>query len=430
MNSTPPIRHDPYAALRFRDFRLLLTGRFFTSLGDQMLSFAVGWELWLRTRSELALGLVGLVQVIPIILFSLPAGHVADQHNRKKIVLVTQSLLAMCALGLALLSYAEGPLVLIYLCLFGIGLARAFNSPATSTLLPQTVPPAVFTSAATWSSSAWQLAAIIGPAFAGLFVALLDSVTLIYVLDAAAGGIFLVLVILIRGRTLALSRKAATWESLAEGLRFIRGTKVILAAITLDMFAVLFGGAVTLLPVFATDILKVGPEGLGMMRAAPSVGALLMAITLAHMPPFQHAGRTLLLAVAGFGVATIVFGLSRSFALSLLMLVSLGGLDNISVVIRSSLLLTYTPDHMRGRTSAVNSIFISASNELGGFESGLTAALFGPVLAVIGGGIGTILVVLAVARFWPEMRHLKTLDAPAPAADSSAAVQPTSAPAR
>jgi MFS family permease len=409
------MRRDPYAALRFQDFRLLLVGRFITSLGDQMLSFAIGWELWLRTHNELALGLVGLVQVVPIIVFSLPAGHVADQHNRKRIVLVTQILLTICSLGLALLSFLQGSLVLVYLCLAGIGMARAFNSPATSTLLPQTVPPSIFTSAATWSSSAWQLASVIGPSLAGLLVALSNRVTVIYVLDAVACITFFILVILIKGRPLALSRKAPTRESLAEGMRFIRNTKVILAAITLDMFAVLLGGAVTLLPVYATDILRVGPEGLGLLRTAPSIGALIMALLLAHLPAFQHAGRTLLFAVTGFGVVTIVFGVSTVFWLSVVMLVLLGGLDNISVVIRSTLLLTYTPDEMRGRTSAVNSIFISASNELGGFESGLTAALVGPVLAVVGGGIGTILVVLAVTKLWPEMRGLKTLDAPAAA---------------
>jgi len=409
---TPSPQRDPYAALRFLDFRLLLAGRFISSLGNQMLSFAIGWELWLRTQSALALGLVGLVQVVPVVVFSLPAGHVADQYNRRRIVLITQVLLAMCSLGLALLSFFQGPIILIYVCLFGIGMARAFNDPAASTLLPQTVPPAIFTSAATWSSSAWQLAAIIGPALAGLLVALLNSVTIIYVLDALAAFTFLVLVFLIKGRQLALSRKAATLDSLAEGLRFIRSNKVILAALTLDMFAVLFGGAVTLLPIYATNILMVGPTGLGLLRAAPSIGALIMALLLAHLPPFRHAGRTLLLAVTGFGIATILFGLSTSFWFSMLMLALLGALDNISVVIRATLILTRTPDEMRGRTSSVNSIFISASNELGGFESGLTAALFGPVIAVVAGGIGTILVVLAVAKIWPEMRDLKTLDAP------------------
>jgi MFS family permease len=402
-------RHDPYAALRYRDFRLLLVGRFITSVGDQMLSFGIAWELWLRTKDALALGLVGLVQVVPIILLSLPAGHVADQYNRKRLVLVTQLLLALCSLGLALLSLHQGSLVLVYLCLFGIGIARAFNSPASSTLLPQTVPPSIFTSAATWSSSAWQLAAVVGPALAGLLVALLNNVTVIYVLDSVAALIFLALVLLMKGRQLALSRKAATLDSLAEGIRFLRNTKVLLAAITLDLFAVLLGGAVALLPVYATDILQVGPEGLGLMRAAPSIGALVMAVWIAHVPPFRRAGRTLLLAVAGFGVATIIFGVSTSFLLSLLMLAVLGGLDNISVVIRSTLMLTRTPDAMRGRTSAVNSIFVHASNELGGFESGVAAKLFGPVLAVVAGGIGTILVVLAVANFWPEMRDLKSL---------------------
>lgn len=377
-----------------------------------MVSFAIGWELWLRTDNEFALGLVGLVQVIPVILLSLPAGHVADRYNRKRIVIVTQILLAICSLGLAALSFTQGPLTLIYLCLLGIGIARSFNDPATSTLLPQSVPPNIFTSAATWSSSSWQLAAIIGPAVAGVIVALLNNVTIIYVLDAIGAGIFLVLIIMFRGREIALSHKAATLESLLEGLRFIQRTKVILAAITLDMFAVLLGGAVTLLPVYATDILKVGATGLGIMRAAPSIGALIMAVALAHLPPFKQAGRTLLIAVAGFGLATIVFGLSTSFWLSVVMLFLLGGLDNISVVIRSTLILTRTPDEMRGRTSAVNSIFIGASNELGGFESGSVAALIGPVLSVVVGGIGTILVVLGIAKVWPELPDMKTLDAP------------------
>jgi MFS family permease len=412
IQASPIPRRDPYASLRYRDFRLLLAGRFIATLGGQMLSFAVGWELWLRTHNAFALGLVGLVQVTPVILLSLPGGHVADQHNRKRIVLVAQGVLALCALGLGLLSFFQGPLVLIYLFLLGIGIARAFNDPASSTLLPGAVPPELFASAATWSSSTGQLAAIIGPALAGLLVGFLDSVTLNYLIAALAAVIYLSLVALMRGRQLALSRKAATLESLKEGLHFIRSTKEILAAITLDLFAVLFGGAVTLLPVFATDILKVGPKGMGVLRAAPSVGALLMALALAFLPAFKHAGRTLLLAVTGFGLATLVFGLSTSFWLSVAMLFVLGGLDNISVVIRSTLILTRTPDEMRGRTSAVNGIFISASNELGGFESGLTAALFGPVLAVVGGGIGTILVVLIVGRIWPEIRQMKTLAPP------------------
>ncbi len=412
MNSQSSNAHDPYAALRHRDFRLLLAGRLITTFTSQMVSFAIAWELWLRTKNAFALGLVGLVQVVPVLLLSLPGGHVADQYNRKRIVIATQALLALCSLGLAALSFFQGPYLLIYLCLLGIGISRAFNDPATSTLLPGTVPPDLFASAATWDSSTFQIAAIVGPAVAGFAAALLKSVSVIYVFDAFGAVVFILLISLIRGRPLALSRKAATLESLKEGIRFVRSEKVILAAITLDMFAVLLGGAVTLLPIYATNILKVGAQGLGLMRAAPSIGALIMAISQAHLPPFKQAGRTLLLAVAGFGLATIVFGLSTSFWLSIVMLILLGSLDNISVVIRRTLILTRTPDEMRGRISAVNSIFIGASNELGGFESGVTAGFFGPILSVVGGGIGTLLVVLAVAKAWPEMRGLKTLDVP------------------
>ena len=409
--ANPPV-HDPYAALRFRDFRLLLIGQFTASLGNQMLSVAIGWELWLRTRSELALGFVGLVQVIPIILLSLPAGHVADNYNRKKIVIFSQVLLVASSIGLGFLSLTEGPILLIYLCLLGIGISRAYNGPAASTLLPQTVPSSIFTQAVTWNSSSWQLASIVGPALAGGAAALLNSVTSIYFFNAAAAVIFMVMVMLMKSQplTAVTAHKAATLESLKDGLRFIRDTKEVLAAITLDMFAVLLGGAVTLLPVYATDILKVGAVGLGIMRAAPSIGAIATAFVMAHLPPIKQGGKLLFWAVAGFGTATIFFGLSNIFWFSVLMLIVLGGLDNISVVIRGTLILVRTPDEMLGRSSAVNNIFIGASNELGGFESGATAALFGPVLSVVGGGIGTILVVLAVAGLWPELRNLKTLD--------------------
>jgi MFS family permease len=416
-NNKETSRHDPYAALRSRDFRLLLIGRFITSFGNEMLSFAIGWELWLRTRSAFALGMVGLVQVIPVILLSLPGGHVADRYNRRRIIVITQAVFALGSVGLALLSYFQGPLVLIYLCLLGFGIARAFNDPASSTLIPETVPSELFASAATWNSSTWQTAAITGPAVAGLIAGFLNNVTIIYVFDAVATLVFIVLITMIQGKQLPLSEKSDTMESLKEGFRFMRDTKVILAAITLDMFAVLFGGAVALLPIYATDVLKVGPQGLGIMRAAPSIGALTMAFMLTHLPPFKQAGKTLLWAVAGFGVATIVFGLSKFFWLSVSMLALLGALDNISVVIRSTLLLTRTPNEMRGRVSSVNSIFISISNELGAFESGMVAALVGPLLTVVGGGIGTLIVVLIVARVWPEMRELKTLAVPAKPAD-------------
>src|SRR5829696_8371640 len=321
MSSQNKDRHDPYAALRNKNFRLLLTGRFITAFGNEMLSFTIGWELWLRTHEAFVLGMVGLVQVIPVILLSLPAGHVADQYNRKRIVLITELFLALCVLGLGWLSYTQGPLYMIYALLLGIGIARAFNDPASSTLLPQTVPPELFSNAATWGTSTWQFAAITGPALAGLLIGFSNSVTFIYIFDAFAAVVFCVFLAMIKGRELALAQKSATWKSLTQGFRFMRDTKVILAAITLDMFAVLFGGAVALLPIYATDILQVGAQGLGILRAAPSVGALLMAFLLAHLPAMQNAGKTLLLAVTGFGLATIVFGLSTSFLLSIAMLV-------------------------------------------------------------------------------------------------------------
>lgn len=404
-------RHDPYAVLRARDFRLLLIGRFTASFGHEMLTFAIAWELWLRTKSAFALGLVGLVQVAPVVLLALPGGHFADHHNRRRIIMVTQTVFAFCSLALAFLSWTQGPLPLIYLALLVIGIARAFNDPAAATLIPETVAPELFSNAAMWSSSSWQTAAVTGPMAAGVWAAAAGSVTGIFVFDALAAFIFVILIGLIRGRHLPLARKAATLDSLKEGLRFMRDTKVILAAITLDMFAVLFGGAVALLPIYATDVLNVGARGLGVMRAAPSIGALLMAFTLAHLPPLKQAGKTLLWAVTGFGLATIVFGLSKNFWLSVVMLFLLGALDNISVVIRSTLMLVRVPDEMRGRVSSVNSVFISMSNELGAFESGFLASLVGPILAVAGGGVGTIVVVLIVARVWPEIRNLKSLSA-------------------
>ncbi len=406
--------HDPYQAFRYRDYRLLFAGTLIATIGEQMLNVAIGWELYERTGSALALGGVGLVQVLPIIVLSLPAGHLADRLNRRMIVIVAQVSLALAALGLAALSYAHGSLVLIYGCLLLIGTATAFSGPANSTLLPQTVPVEVYTNAATWSSSSWQLASVLGPALGGFVIALQHSAMLVYVLDAAAALIFVVLILLLRKvhqviRRGEQSAERTTLASLIEGLTFLRRTQVILAAITLDLFAVLLGGATTLLPIFAKDILHVGPTGLGWLRAAPSIGAVCISFGIAHLPPFKKAGRMLLVAVAGFGLATIIFGLSHWFWLSLLMLLILGGLDNISVVIRSTLLLTGTPDAMRGRIAAVNNIFVSASNELGGFESGLVAQLFGPVISVVGGGIGTILVVLLVALLWPEMRRLGAL---------------------
>jgi len=380
-------------------------------MGEQMINVAIGWELYNRTGSALVLGFVGLVQVTPILLLSLPAGHIADRYNRKRIMLIATGAVALSALGLTLLSLTHGSLLLIYVCLFCIGTATAFYGPASSAMTPQTIPDYAYGSAATWSSSSWQLAAVLGPSLGGLLIALSHSAMLVYAFNVGTNLLFLLLLLRIRIRQQKVApQEGTTLRALGEGLRFLGRTQIILAAITLDMFAVLLGGATTLLPIFAKDILHVGPAGLGWLRTAPSIGAICVAFSLAYAPPFKRAGRVLLCAVVGFGGATIIFGLSHSFWLSLFMLFLLGGFDNISVVIRSTLLMTRTPNAMRGRVGAVNSLFVGASNELGGFESGLVAQFFGPIASVVGGGIGTILVVAGVALLWPEMRRLGRLD--------------------
>lgn len=405
--------HDPYAVFRFRDFRYLLAGRLLSAFGGQMLTFAVTWDLWIRTRSAFALGLVGLVLVLPVIVFALPAGVLADRKNRRTILLMAQTGAAVMAAGLTALSAFQGPVWAVYVCLAFLGLARAFSDPAASAYTPLVVPQEHFARAATWSSSTFQLASIAGPALAGILVGFWGgAVTGVYGLGAAFLAAQVVLVALIRARPAVKNVETKAWHSLVEGLQFLWGHKVVLSAITLDLFAVLLGGAVALLPIFATDILHVGPWGLGLLRSAPSVGALLMALFLAHRKPFRRAGVALLWCVAGFGAATIAFGVSTWFPLSLALLFALGALDNVSVVIRSTLMLTQVPDEMRGRTSAVNTVFISSSNELGDFESGVVAGFIGPVVAVVVGGVGTLLVVLGVWKLFPDLVALQGLDDP------------------
>lgn len=402
--------HDAYGALRFRDFRLLLVGVFLVSFSQQMITVALGWELYERTSSALVLGGVGLAQVLPVIVLFLPAGYIADRYSRKSIVQVCMVVEVLVALGLAALSYSRGPLLLIYGCLVVLGGVQSFYGPASSSLVSQVVPESAFENATTWRSSVSQTSSVLGPASGGFLIGLFHGATLVYPLAASTFVVFFVLLLLMRVRPQQRSvGSARKLSSLLDGLRFLWDTQVMLAAITLDLFAVLLGGATTLLPIFARDILQVGPVGLGWLQSADSLGAVCMALILAQRPPFKKAGRTLLLAVGGFGLVTIAFGLSRWFWLSFLMLFLLGALDNISVVIRSTLLLVRTPDEMRGRVGAVSSLFIGTSNQMGGFESGLTAQLFGPVPAVAIGGIGTLVVVLLVACFWPDMRRLGRL---------------------
>lgn len=410
--------HDPYSALRLRDFRLYLAGVQTANLGMRMQSVAVGWEIYERTGSAMALGWVGLVQVLPVIILALPAGHTADRYDRRKLVLAAQLGIALGALGLAFVSLHQASITALYACLLLISLARAFQQPARAALLPQIVSKERFGNAVTWMSGGFQLASVLGPALAGLMIAMTHRATWVYAIDAGAAMLFFSALAVIRPRKYTPTATGASLRELLIGAEFVWRNKVVLGAITLDLFAVLFGGATALLPIYAKDILQVGPTGLGWMEAAPSLGALCMAFTIAHRPPMRKAGRALLWSVVGFGAATIVFGFSRWFPLSLLMLFLTGAFDNVSVVVRHTLVQLLTPDEMRGRVSAINGLFIGASNELGGFESGLVANFFGPTLSVVSGGIGTIVVVALAAVAWPALRRYGSLvgEQPSPAA--------------
>ncbi len=403
----PPVSaaEGPYAVLRDRNFALYLAGRFAASLGQQMLIVAVGWELYERTHSALALGLVGLSNMAPMFLFTLPAGHLADNHNRKHIMLWMTALSALASAGLAVVSALRASPGWIYACLFVAGTARTFIWPASASFLPQLVSREWFPRAVAWSTGSFQLSSVAGPAAGGALIALTHHAATVYGLNAAAALTYLTLLGLVRYEKLPMVRAPMSVASLAVGFNFVFATRLILGTITLDLFAVLLGGATALLPIYAKDILHVGPSGLGFLQAALPVGSLLSALIVAHRPPLERAGRTLLWAVAGFGLATIGFGFSRWFWASWAMLFLCGMADNVSVVVRHTLVQLLTPDEKRGRVSAVNSLFIGTSNELGGFESGVVAHWLGPVFSVVSGGVGTLLVVLAVAWIWPEIRR-------------------------
>jgi len=373
-----------------------------------MQTVAVGWYLYERTDSALALGGVGLAQVLPIILLTLPAGHLADRYERKHILRLALLLGAACSLSLAYVAYVHGAVALIYFLLVLNGIARASTAPARDALAPQLLSVELLANAATWRSGLFQLAAVIGPAIGGFIIGTFHSATIAFVVAAATIIAFIVLISPVQPRRFVPADQGPIWQTLSGGVRFIWQTRVLIATISLDLFAVLLGGATMLLPVFAKDILHVGARELGWMMAAPSIGAVLIAIPLARRP-LQRAGPALLWSVTAFGLATIAFGVSRSFWLSMFLLALIGAFDMVSVVIRNTLVQVLTPDELRGRVAAVNAVFIGTSNELGGFESGAAAALVGPVWAVVGGGIGSILVVLAVAKIWPEVRRLGRL---------------------
>ena len=440
----PPPRHDPYAAFRSRGFGFFTIGNLLSIIGRQMLAVAVEWEIYRRTHSATALGLVGLVFAVAIVGLSLPAGHLADRISRKQIILVSQifsaitsgllalvswqhlaipqfSILRACNHGLTAIAavfekhdqtfhFDDASIPLIYLLLFIGAIARTFSWAARSSFFPTLVPRDAFSNAVTWNNSVFQVGSVVGPALSG-FVVAHRGFPIVYAIDAITSTLFFLLTLPIPRAPQVRDRKEqGTWRSLAAGARFVFSKRVILATITLDLFAVLLGGAVALLPIFADQILHCGPVGLGWMRAAPAIGAFVMALIVAYLPPMREAGKTLLWCVAGFGIATIVFGFSKALWLSLSVLFVAGALDSVSVIVRGSIVQLVTPDQMRGRVSAVNNIFIGTSNEFGALESGLTAALFGPVISVVGGGIGTILVVIGAAWKWPEIRKIGPLD--------------------
>jgi MFS family permease len=401
--------HSISAVLGLRDFRLLLTGTVAGTLGLQMQTTAVGWELYERTGSALALGVVGLVALFPIVVLTLPAGHAVDTFDRRKLLVATQALFTAAWLGLAAVSWQHAPLWMLYGCVLLAGVARAFQGPLRSALLASIVPSGLLPTAVTWQGGAWQLAAVVGPTIAGFLIGAAKSAVPVYLCAAVLAFVFMVVMTQLHYRQSYRPPTALTVQTLVAGVKFVWNTKLILSSITLDLFAVVLGGATTLLPIYAKDILHVGPVGLGWMNAADSVGAIIMAVWIGSRPPLRRAGWTLLAAVFVFGIATLVFGYSRWYPLSLAALIVLGAADMISVVVRQTIIPLATPDAMRGRVGAISSLFIGTSNQLGGFESGVVAHAFSPVFSVVSGAVGTMLVVIAIAWRWPVLRRLNTL---------------------
>lgn len=407
-------RHDPYAALRVRPFRWFIGSILAMTVATQIQTVAVGWQIYAVTRDPLSLGLVGLAEALPFVGIALLAGHVADRMSRRRVVLLALTALLGCSaalLGFTLYRpvLAGGRVWPIYAVVFVSGVARSFLQPARQAFGAELVPRELYPNAVAWRSSTWQLASVVGPAAGGLLYGLFGPATA-YLADATLMALSLGALAPARsGRVVPPAAARSMLESLAPAIRFLRSRRVILAALTLDLFSVLFGGAAALLPVFASDILRVGPEGLGVLRAAPSAGAVLMALVVAHRPPFRRAGRALLVNVALFGLAMIGFGLSRSFPLSTALLALSGAVDMVSVVIRSTLLQVLTPEPLLGRVSSVNQIFVGSSNEIGAFESGVAARLMGTVPSVVFGGVVTLVVVAVTAWRVPELRRLREI---------------------
>lgn len=410
------LKEGPYAALKIPDFRLFISARFCTTLAIQIQSVVVAWQVYEITNDPLSLGLIGLAEAVPSIAVSLYAGHIADVVQRKKIILFCVTTLLACSISLLYFTLTPGKVFLqygiipIYSVIFVSGIARGFLSPAFFSFMPQLVPRELYTNAVTWNSTLWETAAISGLALGGLLYGLF-GITTAYMMDVFLTFSGLMLLTQVGYKPLPPeTAEDGLAEKIKAGLRFVFHNKIILGAISLDLFAVLFGGAVALLPIFAKEILFIGPIGLGILRAAPSLGALIIAFYITHHPIQKNTGKILLLCVAGFGICMILFALSTEFWLSLIILIASGGFDCISVIIRITLLQTLTPENIKGRVSAVNHIFVGSSNEIGMFESGVAARVMGTVPSVIFGGCMTLFVVGLTGWFAKSLRRLQKVN--------------------
>jgi MFS family permease len=405
------------AAFRSRDFRLYQTARLLVILGAEAQSVAVAWQVYQLTHSALSLGNTGLALFLPGLFFMLPAGHVADRYDKRYVILTCYALQAICTAGLLWISlHAISTIWPIYGVLFLIGMGRCFSGPAASAMLPSLVPRDSFVNAVTWGATIYQVANSTGPMVGGLlFTATLAGLgrwrgaPIVYVFTLAMLCGFMLLVGMIRVRSVVSEKKAFNATTVLAGLKYVAQTRLLLGSISLDLFAVLLGGAVALMPIFAETVLHAGPQGLGLLRAMPSLGALAVSLTLIFKPIKRRAGKTMLVCVGIFGAATVVFGLSRTMWVSMVALLLVGASDMVSVVIRSSVLQLATPPEMRGRVSAVNWLFIGASNEFGEFESGVTAQWWGAVRAVVIGGVASMVVTGAAAVLFPALRRADKL---------------------
>jgi MFS family permease len=402
------------AAFRYPNFRLFMVVRFLMVAAIEMQSVAVGWQIYEITRRPLDLGLVGLAQFLPGLLLFLLGGHVADRYDRRRVLVACYSGFALCSLALLAITLrgmhaGTHHVMPIYCVLVAMGFVRVFNSPAGQAFTPLLVPPEVFPSAAAWSSSIFNASTIFGPVIGGVLYALRGNPVAVYATASTALAVSVAIMWAIRVPGMQQMSRARDWNAVLAGFQYVWRNKLILGTTSLDLFAVLLGGAAALLPVFSREILHAGPRGLGLLRAAPGLGAALMAFVLAYAPLRRRAGIKMLCCVAAFGVFTIVFGLSRNLYLSMLALFLVGAADMVSVIVRSTVVQLATPDEMRGRVSAVNSIFIGTSNEFGQFESGLTAQWMGAVPAVIAGGVGTIIVVGLWSWLFPALRQVDCL---------------------